>query len=80
MKIWECFWIISINCRNVGKDGKLKEAINAAVNIRPEEAAGLLLDLTDSDDQDIADAAYEAISMAEALLELSDDEDDDELP
>ena len=45
----------------------LLAAIEAAAGIRPQQAAGILGDLMDSDDEDIADAAYEAIFMAEDL-------------
>jgi hypothetical protein len=55
-------------------------AIDAAASIRPQEAMAVLGDLTDSDDEDIAAAAFEALAMAEAQLEaeLDDDEEDDE--
>lgn len=46
-------------------------AIDAVVGICPEEAGVILVDLTDSDDQDIVDAVDEAMVMAEGL---SDDE------
>ncbi len=42
----------------------LLAAIEAAAVIRPEEAGLVLLDLTDSDDDDIAGAALEAMAMA----------------
>ena len=50
----------------------LLAAIDAAVNIRPKEAGPILVDLTDSDDGDIVDAAYEAMAMAESLAEFED--------
>ena len=50
-------------------------AIEAAVMIRPGEAAEILEPLTDSDDEDIVDAVYEALAMAG---ELWDDEEDDD--
>lgn len=50
----------------------LLAAIEAAGNIRPQEAAEYLLALTQTDDEDIVEAAYDAMAMAEALL---DDED-----
>ncbi|MDF1590588.1 MAG: hypothetical protein P1P89_03645 [Desulfobacterales bacterium] len=53
----------------------LLAAIEAAVMIRPEAAAEILQPLTDSDDEDIVDAVYEALAMAG---ELWDDEDDDD--
>ncbi len=40
-------------------------AIEAAATIRPDEAGQALLDLSDSPDEDIAEAAREAIKMAE---------------
>ena len=54
----------------------LLAAIEAIADIRPREASLLLVDLTDSEDEDIVEAAYEAMVMAE---ELSDDEDDESL-
>jgi len=55
-------------------------AIEAVVNIRPEEASSVIGHLIDSDDQDIVDAAFEALSMAEAIMESEDDlEEYDEL-
>lgn len=56
----------------------LLAAITGVAGIRPEEAENLLADLTDSDDEDIAEAAYEAMAMAKGPSEFeSDDEDDD---
>ncbi|MFQ5923723.1 MAG: HEAT repeat domain-containing protein [Anaerolineales bacterium] len=53
----------------------LLAAIDAVASIRPEEASEILVDLTDCEDEDIVEAAYEAMAMAEGL---SDDEYDDE--
>ena len=53
-------------------------AIDAAASIRPLEAAEILSPLTDSDDEDIADAAFEALAMAGAAAEFDEDEDDDD--
>ena len=50
-------------------------AIGAVGSIRPAEAGVLLVDLADSDDEDIAEAADEAMMMAELV---SDDEEDEE--
>jgi hypothetical protein len=50
-------------------------AIEAVGSIRPREAGALLADLAESDDEDIAEAANDAMSMAEGR---SDDEIDDE--
>lgn len=54
-------------------------AIEALPCIRPHEAAAILVDLTDSDDEDIVEAAYEAMAMAEGLSDDDDEEDDDKL-
>ena len=51
----------------------LLAAIEAVATIRPREAGVILVDLADSEDEDIADAANEAMSMAEGI---SDDEFD----
>jgi hypothetical protein len=53
----------------------LLTAIEASATIRPSEAGPLLVDLSHSEDEDIAEAADEAMSMAEGF---SDDEFDDE--
>jgi hypothetical protein len=58
----------------------LLAAIEAAASIRPQEAGMILVDLTDSDDEDIVDATYEAMAMAEAISEIGPyDEDEDEI-
>lgn len=46
-------------------------------DIRPREADMVLVSLIDSDDEEIAEAAYEAVYMAEGLSE-SDDLDENE--
>lgn len=46
----------------------LLAAIDAVVGIRPQEAARVLGDLLDTDDEEICEAAYEAMEMAEARL------------
>jgi hypothetical protein len=61
----------------------LLAAVDAVVGVRPEEAEDLLAPLLDSPDEDVAEAAYEAVAMAEALLggggeELEDEEEEDE--
>jgi len=53
----------------------LLAAIGAVGSIRPAEARKILADLAGSDDEEIAEAAEEAISMTEAV---PDDEDDDQ--
>ena len=55
----------------------LLAAIDAVTSIRPREAGGIIVHLTDSDDEDIAEAADEAMAMAEGYLgDEYDDEDD----
>jgi hypothetical protein len=64
-----------------GKDADkplLLAAIDAAVNIRPQEAPGLLYDLLSSDDEDIVEAIHEAISMAEMIIDDDFNNEDDE--
>jgi hypothetical protein len=58
----------------------LLAAIGATGSIRPAEATEVLLDLGDSDDEDIAEAADEAMMMAEgaSAYEEEDDEAEDE--
>jgi HEAT repeat protein len=51
-------------------------AIEAVASIRPQEAPEILADLTDSEDEDIVETAYEAMAMAEGQ---SDELDEDEL-
>jgi len=52
-------------------------AIDAVAGIRPHEAANVLGDLLDSDDEDIVEAVYEALAMAE---ERSEDDAGDDYP
>ncbi len=54
----------------------LLAAIEAVASIRPDEAAEVLDDLTDSDDEDIVEAVLEATAMAEGVSD-EDDEDDE---
>jgi len=56
----------------------LLAAIDAVINIRPQEAAEVLGDLIDDDDEEISDAVYEALAMAEALDEIDDEEEEDD--
>ncbi len=56
----------------------LLAAIDAVAGIRPQEAGAVLVDLTDSDDEDIEEAAHEAMAMAEDLSSDDLDEDDDD--
>jgi HEAT repeat protein len=59
----------------------LLAAIEAAANIRPGEAAGILLGLTDSPDEDIAEAARDALVFGGSAWAEDDEyeeEDDDD--
>lgn len=53
----------------------LLAAIEAAASIRPEEALGILGDLTESDDEEIAEAAFDALTTANFLTDWEDEED-----
>ncbi len=53
----------------------LLAAIEAAANIRPGEAGLLLVDLTESADEEIAEAASDAMSMAQAQVNAELDEE-----
>jgi HEAT repeat protein len=58
----------------------LLAAIEALANIRPDEASEILVELIESDDEDIVEAAYDAMGMAQALagLDWDDEEEDDD--
>ena len=53
-------------------------AIEAVASIRPHEASEILVELIESEDEDIVEAAYDAMGMAEALSGEDWDEDDDD--
>lgn len=53
----------------------LLAAIGAASSIRPEEARETLIDLAASDDEEIAEAADEAIAISEPIPDEDDEED-----
>jgi hypothetical protein len=55
----------------------LLTAIAAVASIRPREAGDILLDLTDGDDEDIVEAANEAMAMAEGTSEEDEDGEGD---
>jgi hypothetical protein len=63
-----------VTSKDTGKP-LLLAAMDALAGIRPREAAELLADLIDADDDEIADAASEALAMAEGL---ANNEFDDE--
>lgn len=54
----------------------LLAAIEAVAGIRPQETVEILGDLIESDDEDIAEAVFEALTIAEGLPE-EDDEDEE---
>ncbi len=56
----------------------LLAAIAALSSIRPQEAGDILVDLTTLDDEDIVEAAYEAMAMTGVLLDEDYDDEDDE--
>jgi hypothetical protein len=49
-------------------------AIGAIASIRPNDAKQILIDLTDSDDEEIVEAAQEAMVMAATLSDVSEEE------
>ncbi len=53
-------------------------AIHAVASIRPLGAAEILGDLTDSNGEDIVEAAFEALTMAQWQLEPEDWDEDEE--
>jgi hypothetical protein len=55
-------------------------AIEASVGVNPHEAQGLLAELMESEDEDVAEAAHEAFAMAEVLSRDLDEDDEDEFP
>ncbi|MEX2126298.1 MAG: hypothetical protein WD795_20565 [Woeseia sp.] len=60
----------------------LLAAIEAAANIRPDEAGVILVDLTEADDDDIVAAADEAMAglPGDDEFEFEDDESDERFP
>ncbi len=59
----------------------LLAAIEAVASIRPKEAGMVLVDLTDHDDEDVVEAAHEAMAMSDVLAELDlEDGMDDDFP
>jgi hypothetical protein len=56
----------------------LLAAIDGLSSIRPQEAGDILFDLTKSDDEDIVEAAYEAMAMTGVSLDEDYDDEEDE--
>jgi hypothetical protein len=57
----------------------LLAAIDAVASIRPYEAAEILEDLSDSDDEDIVAAVDEAMAIAHGLSDEEDEDEDEDL-
>jgi len=57
--------------------GLLLAAIDAAVGIRPEDAAVVLGPLLESDDEDIVDAVHESLAMIDALEDFEFEDGDE---
>jgi len=55
----------------------LLAAISAVGSIRPAEAGNILIDLADSEDEEIAEAADEAMAAAKVTSDEEDDEEDE---
>jgi HEAT repeat protein len=55
----------------------LLAAIGAVGSIRPEEAPEILVDLANSDDEEIAEAVEEAVATADVALDEEDSEEDE---
>ena len=53
-------------------------AIEAVANIRPQEAVDILIELSQSDDEDIVDTAYEAMAMSGWFPDDDFDDDNDD--
>ena len=61
--------------------GRTSSGIGAVASIRPREAGEILSDLTKSGDEEIAEAAEEAIAeanMSQEFGEFDDEEDEEE--
>ena len=68
--------INSLATSNVTEKSLRLAAIDAMATIRPQEAAEFLSDLTQSDDEDIVEAAFEAMAMSDLLPDEDYDDDD----
>jgi hypothetical protein len=66
-----------VSSKKTDKD-LLLAAIEAVAIIRPEDASDVLVDLADSDDEDIVDAVNEALAMAEPWDDEDEDDDEDD--
>ena len=69
--------INSLATSNLTEKSLRLAAIDAMATIRPQEAAEFLSDLTQSDDEDIVEAAFEAMAMSDLLPDEDYDDDGD---
>jgi hypothetical protein len=78
---WEldAAWSQIIELLNDARSPKplLLAAIGAVSSIRPAEAREILVDLADSDDEEIAEAIDEAMAAAKVSTDEEDDEEDE---
>lgn len=65
--------VVSVLSDDRADKSLLLAAIESAASIRPGEVGAALIDLTDSDDEDIVEAVQEAMTMAGLAAELQDD-------
>jgi len=70
--------IVSLITSEETEKDLLLAAIESAAFIRPEKASEIIGPFLESDDEDIVDAAYEALTMAGAIDEDEDEEDGDD--
>jgi hypothetical protein len=79
---WEvegsCMHIADLAASELTDKSLRMAAIVALANIGSQEAVEMLYELTESDDEDIVDAAYEALALSEGLDEFDEDDGDDE--
>lgn len=81
--VWEVqdAWPLVLGCLVAEDTDKpiLLASIDAVASLRPREAQEVLADLLESDDDDVVEAASEAIGMAEERLKGHTEDDDDEI-
>lgn len=76
----DAFPQVSALALSEGADKSLRlAAIEALAGIRPNEALGILDDLTISEDEDVANTAQEALAMTEGFLEFEEEDDEDDV-
>jgi len=70
--------IVSLLTSEETEKSLLLAAIDAAPGIRPEESIEVLEELMESEDEDIVEAVQEAMSMAGAMVDYDQEEDDED--